>query len=94
MRISRSDTLISIDMELERTLRRIRKIREAPKSKCKPMENLKEVRNKEDVESRSERSSHPSIPPMANSLRALRDYALSLAVILYVIRRLTIKKQL
>ena len=75
MRRSGSDTLISLDIELERTLRRIRKEKkEVVESEHIVMENLREVGNEEDIEFRSEGSSHPSTPRMAHSSRALRDY--------------------
>ena len=51
------------------------------------MENLQGFGNEEDVDSSSVGSSHPSTPPMAQSLRALRDYALPLVGIPSIIRR-------
>ena len=93
MRRSSSDTLISLDTELERTLGRIRKEnREAAESECITMENLKDVGNEEDIESRSEGSSHPSTPRMAHSPRALRDNAFPLAGTPSIIRRPVIQE--
>ena len=92
MRRLGSDTLISLDMELERTLRIIiNENREATESKRKPIENLQEVGNEENVESRSEGSSHRSTLLMENSPSALRDYALPPASIPSIIRRPTIE---
>ena len=88
MRRLSSDTLTSLDTELERTLGRIRKgNREAVESERITMENLQDVGNEEDIESRNEGRSHPSTPRMAHSPRALRDNALPLAGTPSVIRR-------
>ena len=63
MQRSDNDNLISLDSELERTLRRIRKEnKEATESEHRLMENLQGFVNEEDVESRSEENSHSSTP--------------------------------
>ena len=57
------------------------------------MENLRGIREEEeDVNSRSWDSGSPSVTPMAQSLRALKDYALPPMGVPSVIRRPTIQE--
>ena len=56
-----------------------------------PIENLQGLREEEDLNSRSGDNVSPSATPIAQSSRALRDYALPLIGIPSIICRLTIQ---
>ena len=83
------DILVPYNLEFERTVRRIKKEnREAENLLQQPMENLQGIREEEkDIHSRSRDSGSPRATRMAQSLIALRDYALPPMGVPLVIRR-------
>ena len=87
------ENLVPLNLELERTLRKIRKDKkEAIEFGDKSMNNLDRFREEEEVVSRSGESVSPHTPPMDNFLRELKDYALPPIGIPPVIRRPTIQE--
>ena len=74
MRRLRADNLIPLDLEIEETLKRIRRDkRAASQLEHQPMENMEDFR--EEVGSRMVDGATPNITQMDNVLRPIRDYA-------------------
>ena len=86
--------LAPLDLDLERTLRQIRKgKKERTEFEHKSMKNFESCREGEevDIQSISEESVPQSTPPMKDLVKVLRDYALPPAGIPPMIRRPTIQ---
>ena len=72
------ENLVPLNLELERTLRKIRKDKkEAIEFGDKSMNNLDRFKEEEEVVSRRGESVSPHTSPMDNFLRALKDYVIS-----------------
>ena len=87
MRRLGAEDLITLDWEIDKTLKRIRPgKREANKMEQQPLEHL-EGFGEEEVGSRRGGSVHPDGATMDTHLRLIRDYALPPTVAPPVIRR-------
>ena len=91
MRRLRVETLIPLDLEIEKTLRRIQRYKKATiQLEHQPMENMEEFRE-EEVGSRMGDGATPDITQMDKVLRPIRDYACPPSTTQLVIRRPTIQ---